>query len=182
MTHLQLGVRMFGEPDTALFSDDEVYRWELKRELGGEIVLAICGLNPSTANAFKNDQTISTEMAFAKIWGCGRLHKVNAYGFRATDPKVMRKAAQAGFDVIGEENDAAIVRALEAVKSVAGSIFLVAWGKNIGPERQRELAALIAKHGVTPMCLGTNKDGTPKHPLYQPHSTPLVPWELPRAA
>src|SRR4051812_40590931 len=66
------GEFLFG---TATFSDDDVYRYELTRELGGMRPLVTCGLNPSTADASKNDQTIRKDIGFAKHWGCGRVLK-----------------------------------------------------------------------------------------------------------
>ena len=164
--------------NVARLSDDEVYRWMLDRKLGGPRVLGICGLNPSTADAHENDQTISKETGFALRWQCNWLWKVNAYGYRATKPTDMRLAAKRGVDIVGPENDASVRECLQAVVDSAG-IFLVAWGGNIEPSRQAELAYLIDEYDVAPMCLGTNGDGTPKHPLYLPYSTPLVRWSCP---
>ena len=47
------------------------------------------------------------------------------------------------------------------------------WGKLAGPERSRDVLALIRGVGVTPHALRLNRDGSPAHPLYLPAK--LVP-------
>lgn len=165
-------------PNVARFSDDGVYRWWLTREFGGDRPLACCGLNPSTATADINDQTIRKDIGFARLWRCGLVIKVNAYGFRATQPAVMNRARAAGADIVGPDNDRWIVQAIDMV-SIVGGIFMVAWGNHIEPHRQRDIARMLHDRSVVPMCLGTNGNGTPKHELYQPYERELVPWVCP---
>lgn len=163
-------------PNTARFSDDGVYRYELTRELGGERTLVACGLNPSVATADTNDQTIRKDIGFATRWGCGRILKINANAFCAQEPKVMAAAAKAGVDVVGPDNNRTIVEAVKLVRSTGG-ILLVAWGQNIDKHRQFDMAALLS--GIEAWCLGTNQDGSPKHELYEPYDRELVLWKLP---
>ena len=165
-------------PNTATFSPDETHRYTLTRELGGTITLLAMGLNPSKATAELDDQTIRKDMGFARIWGCGRIVKTNAYGYRATDPEDMKRARKAGIDVIGPDNDAAIQKALADLLRSDGRL-LVAWGNHIEEARQRALAEMIDCSGITPYCLGTNKNGTPKHELYIPFAQELLPWTCP---
>ena len=174
MTSTQTSLFQSGD---AKFSPCGQYRYWLERDLGYQRPLVICGLNPSIATATKNDPTVRKEMGFAQRWGCGRLVKVNAYAFIATDPNVMKKARKAGRDVVGPDNDAAIVRAAEVARECDG-IFLVAWGANIEPQRQAEIDLLI-RMIVTPMCLGQNGDGSPVHPLYIPYDREKRPWAAP---
>jgi len=171
---LSLGVR----PDTARFSECGTYRYNLTRELGGERPLVICGLNPSIATAVKNDRTIRKEVGFANRWGLGRLVKVNAYGFVAQFPVDMKRAAKSGVDIIGPDNDEAI-RLAAGLACLTDGIFLAAWGANIEPKRQADLWSILRFCGVPIMCLGTNKDGTPEHPLYIPYERPLREWRPP---
>lgn len=49
-------------------------------------LICFCGLNPSVADAKRNDQTILKEIAFGKAWGYDGLFKVNIYPWRETDP------------------------------------------------------------------------------------------------
>jgi hypothetical protein len=174
---------------SAILSECEKYRAWLDRDLGGTRPLVSVGANPSTADAIKDDNTVKTEMPFARIWGCGRLIKVNVFAFRATFPKDMWAAHAAGADIVGcningLHNDVFIKRAVREVLLHDG-ILLFAWGKipgknQAGRDRVAEVVEMLRTHpelgGVTPMCLGTNLDGSPKHTLYQPHSAELVPW------
>lgn len=54
---------------TAEFSINGVHRYWLTRGLGGVRPLVVCGLNPSTADAEVDDNTIRKEMKFARSWG-----------------------------------------------------------------------------------------------------------------
>lgn len=166
---------------SAVFSVDRKYRYDLERRViraskpSGPILVA-CGLNPSTANAFEDDPTIRRELGFARIWGCVCFVKVNAYAWRQTNPKHMIALARTGQDVVGSGNDVFIIDALSLIKE-HGGVALACWGKNAKPDRVSVLKQLAAKANVTWMCLGTNKDGSPRHPLYLPYDTALVPWE-----
>jgi hypothetical protein len=174
MTQLKLDRRS----NTASISDCGTYRYTLTRELGGERTLVAFGLNPSKATAEIDDPTIRKDIGFAKIWGCERVLKINAYGYRATDPGDMKRARKAGVDTIGPDNDDVIRRAL-GMALLTNGVLLVAWGNHIELKRQQEIATAIRFSGVTPMCLGTNKNGTPVHELYQPYDRQLVAWCCP---
>lgn len=162
--------------DSARFSDDGVYRYELTRELGGDLTLVSIGLNPSIADAKRNDPTLRKDVGYAKLWGFGRLLKLNANAYKATDPKEMKRAAKAGIDIVGPDNDRTIRDAVGLIGATAGRV-VVSWGANITPERQREMAELI--RGVETWCFGINKDGSPVHELYQHWHQPLVRWSCP---
>ena len=155
------------------FSTDEVYRYWLSRSwrpfgLLPENPLVVCGANPSTADATKNDPTITREIGFAKEWGHDGLIKINAFAFRATDPDDLYKTVA---DPVGPENDEAIRR------NARGRRVLCAWGK-IGRylKRDERVVELLLEVGAELLCLGTNKDGTPKHPLYLKKTAKPVPY------
>ena len=162
-----------GMSGTASFSRCRTFRYTLTRDLGGPCPLVVIGLNPSTADATQDDPTVRREVAFARRWGFGRLVKLNAYAFRATDPRVMHAAAQRGDDIVGPRNDAAITRALADARATAGLV-LVAWGRHARPERVARIVLLLA--GTDARCLRTNLDGSPVHPLYQRATTRPTPW------
>ncbi len=165
---------------SAWFSDDEIYRYELTRELHVDAAtmppLVVIGLNPSTATAETDDPTVHKESKFAIRWGYGSLIKLNAYGFRATEPKDMFAAQKRGVDIVGDQNDTAIHAAVEHANASRGRV-LVAWGNNI--ELPRQAAIMKLCRGTHVFCLKKNKNGTPSHPLYQPDASELMPWSLP---
>lgn len=138
------------------------------RRLRGYVLWVM--LNPSTADANLDDPTIRRIKDFTGRWGYSRAVVVNLYSFRATDPKVMLQAD----DPVGPENDASIVMmAASASKVVCG------WGKHGEPLRVAAVVDLLSVHRGHIYCLGTNEDGSPKHPLYLKKTTPLQPWKLP---
>jgi hypothetical protein len=75
----------------AAFSEDRRHRYELWRIWDRKVrKMVVIGLNPSTADETKNDPTIRRCINFAQRERCGGLVMLNLFGFRATDPKVMK--------------------------------------------------------------------------------------------
>lgn len=171
--------QLFNPHDREVFSPCGVYRYELVREIGEGPPALFCGLNPSIAGKKvtrdNNDPTIRKDIGFARRWGCGSIVKVNAYGYVETESTTMVRAMKAGVDVVGPENDECVRRAVERVVAAGGTI-VVCWGAKISPARQAEISYVFGDHA---MCLGTNKDGTPEHPLYIPYERQLVHWSCP---
>lgn len=126
-------------------------------------------LNPSTADAVKDDPTIRRVIGFARSWGCGSLQVLNLFAIRATDPRVMLAAD----DPVGPENDEHIARELRAAKS-EDRFVLAAWGAH-GGHRARDFHVMHRLvDGVDWRCLGRTHQGHPKHPLYVPKSQGVV--------
>jgi len=153
----------------ALFSPCRGYRYALTRTWdASKPTVVFCGLNPSTADETKDDPTIRREVDFAATWGFGRYIKVNAYGFRCTNPKGLWCVG----DPRGSDNFLAIqVYAREA------ALFVVAWGNNIRERDAFELRNLLRLEGIKPHALRLTKHGNPSHPLYLPKT--LVPFAWP---
>jgi len=147
----------------ATFSKCRVYPYDLWRLWNrSERYLMVIGLNPSTADEVKNDQTVRKCIKFARHWGYGGLHMTNIFAFRATDPKRMKSHTSP----IGDHND------LWLAKLAAGAgMILAAWG--IHGDHLTRGADVRRMIGVKlPMlCLGTTKPGQPRHPLYMQDST-----------
>jgi hypothetical protein len=63
---------------SAIFSECGLFRYRLERDLerSGPVV-AILGVNPSTADAEKNDQTIRKDIGFGRLLGWSRIIKAN---------------------------------------------------------------------------------------------------------
>jgi hypothetical protein len=94
---------------SAVFSPDETWRYELRRVWDPtRPSMAFVGLNPSTADARHDDPTVRRCINFAKRWGFGGLIMLNAFAFRAADPREMMAAA----DPVGPDNDSAQVTPL----------------------------------------------------------------------
>lgn len=152
----------------AEFSACRRYRWTLTRTWDDSKRLVVfCGLNPSTADETQDDPTIRRELGFARDWGAGRYVKVNAYGFRSTDPRGL----WAVDDPIGEHNFAAI-----AHWAKAADIFVAAWGANIKAALAWKLRLLFDVNRITVHALGLTKSGQPVHPLYQPKTAKPFVW------
>jgi len=125
----------------------------------GDTILWV-GLNPSTADEDTDDPTVRRMVDYSKRWGYANVIVANLFAFRATDPKVMRKAA----DPAGPEN-------WNWLKRLYGQsrICVVAWG-NGGAHKwtgRRTLKMLLALGPV--YCMKTTKMGHPGHPLYLSH-------------
>lgn len=126
-------------------------------------------LNPSTADADKDDPTIRRCIAFATQWGCADLTVANLYAYRATDPKELLKAA----DPVGPLNDFHL-RELLRERHVA----VVAWGNNAQLGRVSEFYKMAYEIGVRVSCLGVTKAGHPRHPLYVKSTQELIRWDI----
>lgn len=127
-------------------------------------------LNPSTADAFKNDPTVAGCQKRATAWGYGGLLVTNAYAFRSTDPKGLWTTA--GHNPVGYFNNEFIERAARE-----SEIVVCGWGEHIKPERHKRMLEVIRAAGRVPHALVLNKSGYPKHPLYVKHD--IKPFEMP---
>lgn len=160
------------ETTGAIFSDCGRYRYLLTRNWANEHHGRVCFimLNPSTADAKKDDPTIRSCLRLAKP-RAGSLRVVNMFAFRATDQKQLLLAR----DPIGPENDRYIREA------VAKSTFVIpAWGREKLNYRSRAAAVrrLLEEIGKPVLCFGETKAGCPKHPLYLPSRTQLKDYSV----
>ncbi len=140
----------------ANFSECEKYRYSLWRIWDDSKNNALfIGLNPSTADAEIDDPTIRRCINYAKGWGYGGLYMANLFAYRATDPKVMKKA----LDPVGPYNNSYLIELADQC-----GIVVCAWG-NHGRFKNQDRRV---KHLIPKMlhCLEKSKHGNPKHPLY----------------
>lgn len=153
----------------AKFSKDRLHRLCLSRSWErNKPSVAFIGLNPSTADENLDDPTIRRCVNFAQSWGAGTLFMVNLFSLYATDPNVMMNHRSPNID----ENNKWL---LEIARQ--SEIVVAAWG-NHGSHQSRDSDVMekLGWVGVEAKCLGFNKDGSPKHPLYVPANMPLVPF------
>jgi hypothetical protein len=143
---------------SAVFDATGRYRYQLWRRWDARRPsVAFVLLNPSRADAVRDDPTIRRCVAFAQRWGFGSLFVVNLFALRATKPKDLF----ADPDPVGPEND----RHLAAVARRARAV-VVAWG-NHGSRLGRDARALACLPPRRPLlCLGVTRQRAPRHPLY----------------
>lgn len=147
----------------AIFSDDRRYRYALWRAWNpSKPILGCVGLNPSDANEFKNDPTITRGIVRADRNGFGGFIMTNMHGLVSTDPNALLNNP----DAIGELNDYYVKQMVELTECQ-----LCGWG-SFKPVQFR--ASMIYSMLTNPVCLGVNADGQPKHPLYVSYDTPMV--------
>ncbi len=153
-------------------ASDRRYCYLVIRRTGwGDRTVRFLMLHPSRAGAERNEPSIRRCISFATRWGCGWLHVVNLSPLRATDPADLLRAGP-GPEEVWLENLQTILDT-----AVRSDLVVVAYGTHGGAEHRAErvLAALDGNGEIH--CLGTTRDGHPRHPLYVPSATKLAPFE-----
>jgi hypothetical protein len=155
---------------TAIFSPDGLFRYVLTREWDPAIQkLAVVGLNPSTADAEKDDPTIRRCISFAQREGFGGLAMLNLFAYRATDPRQLTAALTRGENIVGALNDSVLT-----LYATQGRIVLVAWGAGGSLcARGFDVMRNMQRAGALLRCLGVTQTGDPRHPLYIRGDTPF---------
>jgi hypothetical protein len=157
----------------AVFSPCGRYRYRLWRATGAprdrrdRRVLWVM-LNPSTADADRDDATIRRVIGFSRRWGYWRLDVCNLFAWRATDPAELTTVA----DPVGPENDGHIVQACETAADV-----ILAWGGCMPPRFGNRPLAVLRLLNRPLHCLGRTQAGQPAHPLRLPNDLDTMPWE-----
>lgn len=135
--------------------------------------LLFIGLNPSRADAARDDATLLRLQGFARHWGFAALEVVNLFARVSPRPADLRRLAEP----VGGENDRWIAARLRACDRV-----WLGWG-NGGRWRGRDRRVLaLIRTGVPPAavgCIGVTAAGQPRHPLYAPAATRWVRWAEP---
>lgn len=158
---------------SAIISPCGTYRYRLERDGPGEDATAIIMVNPSTADAEEDDQTIRKLKGFGERYQWGRLIVGNLFAYRATDVRELATAE----DPRGPDNG---YRLAEIFLDAERCIF--AWGPMAKlPKRLRtqwrEVHQLALSMHLEPMSIGPPaKDGHPCHPLMLAYATELQPW------
>lgn len=160
-----------------VFSHDRRYRYTLLhtwRDAPRARLAAVIALNPSTADENDLDPTLRRIRGFCMAEGMSGFCMLNLFAFRATNPAVMKGA----HDPTGPENDEHIVSWARRAAKV-----IVAWGTH-GSFRGRDLEVLtlLRNAQIQTFCWGVNNNGSPKHPLYLPRNSPLLPFAVAAAA
>lgn len=167
--------------DNAVLSDDHRYRYRLTRVLDpsrenwrDEFHLIVwLLLNPSKADAVRNDPTVRKMMGFSRQWGFRVMEVFNMFAWRSQNPLDLWTVS----DPVGPENDAYL-------KTIPYNVTVVpAWGDSGLPRGrwaecaprylQRESAVKKILSARRAMCLGRTQAGSPRHPVRLAYATPL---------
>ena len=161
---------------SAIFSKCERYRYELRREWDCSLPpMLMIMLNPSTADALKDDPTIRRCIQRAVDSGCGQLIVVNLFAWRSPNPRDLKNNA----NPVGALNDKHISDALYRCHHRIGGKAVAAWGAHGGyMQRNAHVAELARDLNVKLHCLGVTKSGDPRHPLYVAKAQPLIEWPI----
>lgn len=142
----------------ATFDETRTYRYTLHRRWAnaGRRV-CFCLLNPSTADEYVLDPTLTRCLGYAQRWGFAAMEVVNIFALRSTDPAGLR----AHNEPVGPENDRAIRKAARRADLV-----VVGWGTHGELLGRGPLVGEMLASICEPVCLGLTAAGHPKHPLY----------------
>ena len=164
----QAGLSPEGLPERYLYSRDMVFRYAFGRWWGnGDLATTAIWvlLNPATGDTERRHRpTLDRCISRSRTAGYTGLVIVNLFAFRDTDPRNLRSAP----DAVGPANDEVL-----RVITKAGAQTIVAWGIH---GRLHGRSGLVGSLLDSPMCLGITQRGEPRHPLYVPGDTKLVPW------
>lgn len=136
----------------AEFSECRKYRYALWRIWDFKKPLAMCvGLNPSTANEHKNDNTINILVKVLTDLKYGGFYMTNLFAFISSNPDDLLTSD----DPIGD-NDSKLREIRKKCKDV-----IVCWGSFVQAENRIKD---VLPNYPDAKCFGVNKNGTPWHP------------------
>ena len=151
----------------------DAYRYQLYRrercplfddKPKSEKTLCFVMLNPSEADATRDDPTIRRCRGYAVRWGFQHLYIVNLFAYRTPFPKDLHKSYSNDIDIVGPENDDYIFGVAKEADMI-----IAAWG---AVRQAFEWRAAYVREMLRKNCrdkvyaLGLTKAGHPSHPLY----------------
>lgn len=157
----------------ALFSSCKKYRFILSRVWDDQKPMVMfIGLNPSVADAENDDPTVRRMIGFAQDWGFGGFYIVNCFPFIATCPKKLNKWYYADdyYSAMYQNHD----HISETRNKCSRVVFC--WGGNEMVVNQK-IDQVLKNTFPDAMVFKLNADGSPKHPLYVPKITQLIPYK-----
>ncbi|MGW3308137.1 DUF1643 domain-containing protein [Streptomyces sp. NPDC001073] len=164
-----------GQLSTAVFDTDRRYRYLLTRIWDKTLPPAVwIMLNPSTADAFKPDATLTRCVRFVEdhlSTEAGGVMVVNLFALISTEPAGLALVE----DPVGPYNDIFLRRAA----AEAGPV-IVAWGaRPIAVARAQQVTQALTRAAVPLRCLRVTTKGQPWHPLYVDSATRPTPYTPP---
>jgi hypothetical protein len=151
-------------------SDCQQYRYRLGRMWGDGPKVCFIGLNPSTADAEKDDPTVRRWSNFARAWGYDGFYAVNLFPFRSSSPAECRRWVEGPGDNLGHTRSRlhAMESNLDRIRMVLEETDLVVacWGAgNWDPEWAEEILSRIKILGHDVSVFGLTAGGHPIHPM-----------------
>lgn len=158
--------------ERTVFSDDRTHRFTLFRHWGNPDDYA-CGIsmNPSGAAENEGDPTVNGMVRRAReCWGVGAYYQLNVMSIRGTYSSDLSKVAVVNLP----END-------DWIRQIAAKarLVVVSWGNDGHKSGRGSAVEKILRDVCDPakvFCFGTNKNGSPIHPLYQRLDAPLAQY------
>jgi hypothetical protein len=167
------------EKRSAMFSDDERYRYTLKitwkPENAAWPTLVCVALNPSHADEMRNDLTVGKLCKMAEARRYGGLLMLNLFAYRSPDPRALYEVEDPIGPVNTDDNLCAHIQK-------HGGRALAAWGSGgLMLNRAESFLKACKAEGIKLQCFRMNPDGTPIHPLargknHVPLSTLLIDY------
>jgi hypothetical protein len=146
------------------------YRYALGRRWATGAEALFIMLNPSTADATVDDPTLRRCIGFARREGCGAVRTVNLFAWRATAPRDLIAARDAGENIVGPRATALIRRAMAECDGPV----IAAWGAHGAAAERGDAVLRLSRRPLH--CLGVTGKGHPRHPLYVRADAPLLPF------
>jgi hypothetical protein len=122
-------------------------------------LVTFIGLNPSTADARKDDATIRRCVGFAHAWGYDGMIMLNLFAYRATDPRKLLEVT----DPVGLKNDDWLKE-----YSRRADLVILAWGSFPLAQERAHTVTMRLHRWVDLYTLRTTASGAPAHPLRLP--------------
>ena len=148
---------LFGDNNNgAEFSPCGKYRYTLHRIWNEELPLVMCiGLNPSTANADKNDPTIRILRKHLSMLGYGGFYMCNLYAIISSTPQILKYSE---IDLLKDNK-----LHFESTEIKCGNNVIFCWGafKEVNKKR----IDYIVRRYPNALCFGKTADGSPMHPM-----------------
>lgn len=158
----------------AAFSRCGRYRWWLRRCWRHPApTLLFLGLNPSSADARRDDPTLRRLIGFAERWGYGALEVLNLFSWISPDPTALRRCHAP----VGSQTDAWLRRRVRALADEEPLALWLGWGNGGSWQgRDQRVLQLLERLPVRLHSLGTTACRQPRHPLYARAGSPLLPF------
>jgi len=150
-----------------------LYRYDLWRIWGDGPIINTILLNPSKADECENDPTSTRMIERARQLKCGGLVMTNAFAWRVTDSKDLKREWKDNLiDIIGVDNDTHIL-----CRARSSDLVVCGWGgrgKLLGRGNAVEL--MLRGAGIRLHAFKLSTSGVPWHPLYLSCSKQPEEW------